>query len=65
MKIFPILLILFWITVIVFPEFLAYLIGGFFIIVWVNMLWISLMFSSKMKKWGEDYIKFGKYKIYR
>nr|MDD3720036.1 hypothetical protein [Candidatus Gracilibacteria bacterium] len=65
MKIFPILLILFGVTVIVFPEFLAYLIGGFFIIIGINMLGFSMMFSSKMKKGQDEYIKFGKYKIYR
>lgn len=65
MKIFPILLIIFWITVIVFPDFLNYLIGWFFIVVWINMLWFSMMFSSKMKKGQDEYIKFGKYKIYR
>jgi hypothetical protein len=65
MKIFSILLILFWVTIIIFPQFLSYLIGGFFIIIWINILIIWTVFSSRKKKSEDNYIKFGKYKIYR
>ena len=61
MKIFPILLIIFWVVVIIAPEILAYLIGGFFIFVWLNIL----VFFRSIKGSKENYVKFGKYKIYR
>lgn len=65
MKIIPILLIIFWIIVIKFPEILAYLIGWFFIVVWLNML-IFFRSIKWTKKWDwESYVKFGNYKIYR
>lgn len=64
MRIFPIALIIFWIIIIVFPAILAILLWGFFIFVWLNIL---IFFKSM--KWGnkskEEYVKFGKYKIYR
>lgn len=63
MRIFPIWLIIFWIIIILAPEILAYLIGGFFIFIWLNILiffkWI------KSKKDGSDYVKFWNYKIFR
>ncbi len=65
MKIFPIILIVFWLIVITFPEFLAYLIGGFFVFIWLNMLFIWFAFSKKTKSGEDNYIKFWKYKIYR
>lgn len=64
MKPFAIFFILFWIIVIIFPKFLAYLIGGFFVFIWISMLSVWSMFNSKKNK-EENYIKFGKYKIYR
>jgi len=63
MKMIPITLILFGIILIVFPEIIAYLIGAFFIFLGINMLFINMAFSKWNKK--EEYIKFGKYKIYR
>jgi hypothetical protein len=64
MRIFPMVLIAFWIIIILFPALLAILIGGFFIFIWLNIL---IFFKSM--KWGksdkEEYVKFGKYKIYR
>lgn len=65
MKIFAILLILFWLTIIVFPQFLAYLIGWFFIFIWINIILVWTVFSFRNKKSDDNYIKFGKYKIYR
>lgn len=65
MKIFSIFLIIFWITIIVFPEFLAYLIGWFFIFIWINILLLWTAFGFAKKKTDDNFIKFGKYKIYR
>lgn len=59
-----IFLIIFWIIVIAFPAILVFLIWGFFIFIWINILIISWILK-KSSKWKEDYIKFGKYKIYR
>lgn len=61
MKTLPVLLIVFWFIIILAPEILAYLIGGFFIFVWLNML----IFIKKVKWSKEDYVKFWKYKIFR
>jgi len=63
MRLFPIALIIFWIIIILAPAILAYLIGWFFIFVWLNILiffkWI------KWKKGSDNYVKFGNYKIFR
>ena len=62
MKIFAVFLIIFGIIIIVYPEFLAYLIGWFFVFAWINLYLIWFAFN----KWNkENYVKFGKYKIYR
>lgn len=44
---------------------MAYLIGGFFVFVWVSMLSVGSIFNSGKKSKEDNYIKFGKYKIYR
>jgi len=66
MRISSIFLILFWIIIIKFPEFLAYLIGWFFVFLWLNMLIVWIIFNLKMKKTKDEwFVKFWKYKIYR
>ncbi len=65
MKLFAIFLILFWLIIVIFPEFLAYLIGWFFIFIWINIILVWTVFSFAKKKTEDNYIKFGKYKIYR
>ncbi len=61
MKIFPYALIIFWIIIILAPAILAYLIWWFFIFVWINIL----AFFQNVKWKDDNYVKFGKYKIYR
>ncbi|MFA5917556.1 MAG: hypothetical protein WC850_04985 [Candidatus Gracilibacteria bacterium] len=65
MKPFAIFFILFGVTIIIFPKFLAYLIGGFFVFVGVSILSVGSIFNSGKKNKEDNYIKFGKYKIYR
>lgn len=68
MKIIPILLIIFWAVVIANPDILAYLIGGFFVFVGVNILLINYQFGKikkNAKEGKKSYIKFGDYEIYR
>jgi len=65
MKFIPVLLIIFWIVILIAPEILAYLIGWFFIFIWLNMLVFTWVFMWKWKASKENYVKFGKYKIYR
>ncbi len=65
MKAFWIALALFGIIVIVFPALLVFLIGGFFIIVGLNIFVFAKKITGKGKKNDEDYVKFGNYKIYR
>ncbi len=63
MNLFWLLLVVFWVTLIVFPDILAYLLWGFFIFLWINIL---IFFRAiKSKKSENNYVKFGKYKIYR
>lgn len=64
MKAFWILAIIFGIVIIIFPAILVFLIGGFFIFLGVNILLFFGILKGK-KEGKEDYIKFGKYKIYR
>jgi hypothetical protein len=61
MKILPVFLIVFWIIIVMMPEILAYLIWGLFIFIWLNLL----LFFRKAKSMNENYVKFGKYKIFR
>jgi hypothetical protein len=61
MKFISIFLTIFWIIIIVAPQILAYLIGWFFIFVWINLFLISAM----KKKSNESFVKFGNYKIFR
>lgn len=63
MRILPIGLIIFWIIIILAPAILAYLIGWFFIFIWLNIL--TFFKWLKWKKGKEDYVKFGNYKIFR
>ena len=62
MKPFAILLITFWIIVIAFPAILVFLIGWFFIFIWINML---AFFKNKKSKDWDNYVKFWKNKIKR
>jgi hypothetical protein len=62
MRLFPIWLIAFWTILIIFPELVGYLLWWFLIFIWINIL---IFFRWKSWKWKEDYVKFGKYKIYR
>lgn len=68
MKLIPIFLIIFGVIIIAAPEILAYLLGGFFIFLWINGLILGGLFS-KAKKWsayhGDDYVQFWKYKIFK
>lgn len=57
-------LIIFWIIIIAFPAILVFLIGWFFIFLWINLLTIFWIFN-KSKQSREDYVKFWNYKIYR
>jgi hypothetical protein len=67
MKLLPIGLIVFGIIVIAFPALLAMLIGGFFIFIGLNLLFVLGFIGGGKNRAGEkeDYIKVGKYKIYR
>lgn len=64
MKPIWILFIIFGLAVVIFDKFLVYLIGWFFIFLGLNILFIAKWFSGK-KKWDDNYVKFGNYKIYR
>ena len=68
MKLVPIFLIIFWIIIIAAPEILAYLLWGLFIFLGLNWLLLSGLFKKawgKSSHHGEDYVQFGKYKIFK
>ncbi len=58
-------MILFGVCVILFPQIIAYFIGGLFVFLWLT----SFIFAQKLKKssfyGNENYVKFGNYKIFR
>lgn len=62
MRLFAAFLIIFGLIIIAYPEFLAYLIGWFFLFIWLNIFFIGLAFPRKKK---EGFVKFGSYKIFR
>jgi len=70
MKLLPIFLIIFGIIIISEPEIIAYLLWGLFVFIWINTLILWGLFN-KFKKWssnktaGDDYVQFGKYKIFK
>lgn len=65
MRLIPISLIIFGIIIIWAPEIIAYLVGGLFIFLWINGLILGGLFSKTKKESSEDYVEFGKYKIFR
>lgn len=64
MRVFWICLIVFWVIIIAFPAILVFLIWGFFIFLWINLITLGVLASKKPKEW-ENYVKFWNYKIYR
>ncbi|PID86411.1 hypothetical protein CSB08_00305 [Candidatus Gracilibacteria bacterium] len=64
MKFVGIFFIIFGLAVVIYENLLVYLIGGFFIFMGLNILFIAKSFSSKQNG-KENYVKFGNYKIYR
>jgi hypothetical protein len=69
MKFVGIFLVIFGILIISYPEFLSYLIWGFFLFIWLNIVLFNLGINSMKKKWETDgrwsFFKFWKYKIYK
>lgn len=63
MNFFWIILIIFGVIIILAPEIIAYLIWGFMIFIGINIVISKYLFFRK-KSW-EDYVSFGKYKIYK
>lgn len=64
MRLLWIMFIVFGLAVVIFDKFLVYLIWWFFVFVGVNFLYMAKKFPGN--KWEPDnYVKFGKYKIFR
>lgn len=57
-------LVIFWVIVVFFPKFIAYLIGFFLIFIWANVFMLSKKINSQENS-KKDYVKFGDYKIFR
>ena len=69
MKFMWIFLSIFWLIIISYPEFLAYLIWGFFLFIGLNIVLFNLWIGSMKKGWNADerwnFFKVWKYKIYK
>ena len=65
MKYSGIILAIFWFIVIIYPDFLRFLIGWFFIFLWGSIFLLGNKLWKTWKKNEENYVKFGNYKIYR
>lgn len=65
MKFLSIFLIIFWLIIIIYPEFLAFLIGIFFMFIWLNMFLVSLRFGKWVNQSWEEFVRFWKYVIYK
>ena len=69
MKLIPIFLIIFGVLLIRFPDLIGWLLWGLFIFLGLNGLILGWLFN-KMKwkstkpNW-DDYVQFGKYKIFK
>lgn len=60
--------LLIWISIIINPDLVGYIIWGLFVFIWISTLLASFAFN-KYKKWQKkddwDYFTFGNYKIYK
>lgn len=67
MKVGPIFLLIAGITLIIFPDIIAYILGWFLVILWIGGLISGNIFSfmKKKGKTGENYVQVGEYKIFR
>ena len=69
MKFAWIFLSLFWIVIILYPQFLAYLIGWFFLFLGLNIILFNFKLGNMKNKWNTDdrwsFFKIWKYKIYK
>lgn len=65
MRFLSIFLIVFGIIIIKFPEFLAYLIGFFFVFIGFNMFLITMKFGKWVNNSRDEFVRFWKYVIYK
>lgn len=59
------ILVIFWIIIIYNPALISYLIWGFMIFVWLNIVITKYFFFKKSNNNWKDYVSFWKYKIYK
>ncbi len=67
MKIYAIIFIVFGALIVIFPDLVWILVWSFFIFIWLNMLVLSSAFKTWIKDFSNsnDYVKWGKYKIFK
>jgi len=53
------------IIIVIFPQIIAYILGGIFIFLGISTFIFANKFGKKKSQDGENYVKFGNYKIYR
>ncbi len=64
MSAFWILLVISGIIIIVYPQIIAYMIGGLLLFFGLNILVANFLLKKTSKSW-ENYVKFWNYKIYK
>lgn len=64
MPVFWIILVVSWVIIIVYPQIIAYMIGGLLLFFGINILLAKYILWQKSKS-GESYVKFWNYKIYK
>lgn len=65
MRFVSLFLFFFGLIIIKFPEFLSYLIGFFFVFIGFNMFLVTMKFGKWKNNSGEEFVRFGKYVIYK
>lgn len=64
-----IFLTLFGLIIIIFPEIIAFLLWGFFLFLWLNILFFNLSVKNNINKnkseTRKEVFKFGNYTIYK
>lgn len=64
MPAFGILLVVSGVIIIAWPEIIAYMIGWLLLFFGLNIIFAKYLFNKANKSW-ENYVKFGKYKIFK
>lgn len=65
MKFVSLFLFFFGLIIIIYPQFLAYLIWFFFMFAWLNIFLVTMKFGKWVNNSWEEFVRFWKYVIYK